>query len=370
MRKIVIVREVNVADKKQKAKKALQYGSAKERAERHESGFEPTAVKLPEGVSRLVFKKEGTYRLDVLPYITGKGNPFVDEGVMYNERTYWVHRGIGAESNSYCCLSKTFKKKCPICEHIAKLKRQGGDDDTIKALKPSERQLFNVKDLGESDKGIQVLDQSHFLFGKLIDEKVLAADPEDNYENYFHLEGGMTLKIRVVQDSFGGNTFYKATNIEMKPRKDYDEGILEEVTCLDECLVQLTYDELKSIFEQTGGDSEESDDDSDDDDLPPAKAKGKPQVRKPADDDEDEDEEDEDPSDLEEDEKPAPKKRGRPAKKQEPEDDEDDEDDDTEDDDDEPEEPSDLDEDDENDDDSELEDEPAPKKKRGRPVKK
>ncbi len=365
-----------MADKKKVQKKqGLNYASAKERIVNHDSGYSPTAVKLPKEFDRLTFDKKGTYRIDIIPYRVGKGNPFADEGAVWCERTYYTHRNIGPENKSYCCLAKTFKKKCPICEEIARLNRTGGDADLIKALKPSERQLWNVKLLQSPDRdadleGIKVLDQSNFLFGQLVDNKVAAADEEDHYENYFHLEGGHTLKITVDQDSFAGKSFYKATNIEMKARKeDYDESIIEEACCLDDCLVELSYDKLKSIFlQENEGDSD--DDSSDDEDTPvkkttaKAKGKGKP----PVDDDDDEDDEPEDPSDLDteddDDDEPAPPKK---SGKRKPDPDEDDEDSDdssdleTDEDD--------LDEnDDDDDEDSEDDTKPPVKKKPGRPA--
>lgn len=336
-----------MVDKKKAAKKKMVYASAKERIEKHESGYNPTAVKLPKDTDRLLFDKKGKYVFDIIPYVVGKGNPFADEGALWCERTYHVHKNIGPNNDSYCCLAKTFHKKCPICEERARLQRSGGDPELIKSLKPSERQLWNVKDLNDEGK-MKVLDQSNFLFGELIDAKVGAADDDDHYENYFHLEGGYTLKVTVDQDSFGGRTFFKATNIEMKARKgDYDEDIVKETVCLDECLVELSYEKLKSIFLQEAEDDEDSDDSSDDDeDTPPkkttTKAKGKP---KPPDDDDDDDEP-EDPSDLEDD-------------SEEGDSDLDDSDDDSED-------SSDLDTDDDDED-----DEPTPPKKApGRPKKK
>jgi hypothetical protein len=343
-----------MADKRKVDKKKRNYASAKERIERHDSGYSPTAVKLPEGFERLVFDKKGTYRFDVIPYVVGKGNPYADEGAWWCERTYFVHRNIGPENKSYCCLAKTFKKKCPICEEIARLNRSGGDPDLIKSLKTSERQLWNVKDLNDDGK-MKVLDQSNFLFGALIDAKVAASDDEDHYENYFHLEDGYTLKVTVDQDSFAGKTFFKPTNIDMKARKeDYDDSIVKEACCLDDCLVELSYEKLKSIFLQEAEESDDSEDE-DEEETPKkkstavskngkaasTKAKGKPVD----DDDESEDEEDTDDSDLEDDDSDEDDSEL---------DESDDEDDDS----------------DDEDDDSDDDEEPVVKKKPGRPKKK
>lgn len=348
-----------MADKRKVQKQQHNYASAKERVEKHDSGYSPTAVKLPEGTERLVFDKKGTYRFDVVPYVVGKGNPFADEGALWCERTYYTHRNIGPDNKSYCCLAKTFKKRCPICEEIAHINRSGGDQEMAKALKPSERQLWNVRDLNDEGK-IKVLDQSNFLFGSLIDAKVQAADDEDHYETYFHLEGGHTLKVTVDQETFQGRSFYKATNIEMKERKqDLDDDILKETVCLDDCLVELAYDKLKAIFLQ----QTEDDEDSDDDDTPSQKRSPSKNSKASAasskrskDDEEDEDEEDEEEEDD--------------TDGEDEDEDEDEEDDEDEDEDEDDSEDEDEDDDDEDSDDEDEEEEPAPKKKPGRPNKK
>lgn len=350
---------------KKAEKRKLKYANAREVIEKRESGFESSSVKLPDGIDFFSFKKEGTYRIDVLPYEVGKGNPVADPGVLHYERTYFIHRGIGPESKSYCCLAKNWGKACPICEHCTKMKKSGDDP---KEFLPKERQLWVIIDKKDEDKKIQLLDQSHFLFGKQIDEAIKGADDGDNYENFFHLEGGMTLKITVVEENFLGHPFRKPARIEFKPREDYEESILESIPCLDDLLNELSYKELKKIFEMTGGEKEEEDSDDDseeEDDIPPKKSVAKKTPAKKPDPDEDEDEDDSDDSDDEDSElEEAPKKKPaakKPATKKPPVDDDDDEEEDSE-----LEDSSDLEDDDSDDEDSEVE---TPKKKPGRPRK-
>lgn len=361
-----------MATRKQKEKRQIRYTSAKERAEKHESGFEPTSLVRPEGKEFFKFKRAGVYRIDVIPYIVGKGNPWADEGMCHYERTYWVHRGIGADSQTYCCLKKTFGKKCPICEEVARMKRDpGADRDAIKELEPKERQLWNVIDLNDSGKGVQLLDQSHFLFGKAIDNKIKDADEEDNYANFAHLEDGLTLKLSVVEESFGGRSFYKVVNVEMKPRKKaYGEDILDDAICLDECLKELEYDELKTIFLQ--------------EDVEEASSSKKPKAgpkpkKKEEDDEEDEDEdldeeeeEEEDDEDVEEedDEEDVDDDEDDDSDDDDDADDDDDVDDDEDEEDDEEEEEDDEEDEDEDDDDEEEDEKPAPKKRGRKPTKK
>lgn len=222
------------------------YASAKERADKTEKGNnDDYAVKLPKGAKFLKIKKEGgKYRLDFLPYVVGKGNKFADEGMLHYERTYMVHRDIGVEGKQYICL-KSFQKACPICEEGSRLYKEGRKDES-KACYASVRQLFNVIDLDNPKEGVQIIDQSNFAFGQFIDKKVRA---NAKYENFYHLQGGRTLEIDMEEATFSGNSFAKVANIEMEPREDYDDELLEQTYCLDEMLTEVSYKDLKKIFE-------------------------------------------------------------------------------------------------------------------------
>lgn len=390
-----------MASKKAKReKRKIQYTNAKVQAQSHTSGWTPTAVKLPEGLSFFQPKEAKTYRLNILPYEVKKGkdepggNPNADSGFLHYERTYWAHRGIGTDQNTYCCLQRTFGKKCPICRDLTKMRRSAkADPDLIKDLEARERQVFQVIDLGNVDKGIQLWDVSYHLFGKMLDNKIKASEDDDDYENFYHLDGGSVVRVTLGEKQFAGRTFLETTMIEMKARKEpLEESILDEVADLDECLVETPYEELKAIYLQ------------DDDEEEEASAKKGGKKAKPKDDDEEEDEDedeeeedsdeddDEDDDDEEEEEEVKPKKKA-PAKKappkkgpakKKPADDDDDDDDDEEEDDDDEEEDEDDDsdssdeddddadesDDDDDDDDDEEEEEEEVKPKRGRPRKK
>ncbi len=230
--------------------------------------------------------------MDILPYKVGEGNPWADEGETYYERTYWVHRSIGAEQNSYVCSQKTIGKKCPICEYRAKLVKDNADEDLIKDLAPKERQLFNVIDTHDKDKGIQIWDIAWWLFGKKLDAAIRNEDEDDDYGDFSELEGGSTLKLGVEENRFGGRTFYAIDSIDFKTRKDdYDDDMLNEVHNLDELIKITPYDELKKILLQT------EDEDEDDDEKKKArskKSKSKKKKKQQEEEDEDFDDEEED----------------------------------------------------------------------------
>ena len=281
------------------------------------------AVQLPDKVKFFKFSKEGTVRLDVVPYRTSKrkAHPHSVDGTWY-ERTYFIHRTVGADAVMVVCPKSTFGKPCPICEYRASLDKNDEEEaKIIYALRPQERQLFNVivyEDGKRSD--VMVLDQPRSGLGRKIDDMVRGADEEDShYQYYVDLEKGSTLKVNVTEMLAGTFKYFGASSVEFKQRREgYDESILDKTVDLDAVLNVVPYDELSDMLHGTGshdpgnrataaGDddadeeaAEEAEEKSkkgskaatsedDEDDEPPAKpAKAKP--KPPADDEDDDDE--------------------------------------------------------------------------------
>ncbi len=239
--------------------------SAGRRQSEHKSGSERTTLKIPEGVTFFSPKKD-THKIDIIPYVVGKGNPFADEGEMYFERTFFVHRDIGPNSDAYICPAKTSKgtRPCPICEHMRKLaKDPDADEKLIKDLAPKERQLFWLIDLAEKDKGVQLWDISFHLFGKLLDTRIKKGDEAEGRQFFADLKRGKTLVLDVEDKTLGGGKPFRTVNaIDFKDRAEpYSKKILEQVHCLDDMILELPYDKLKRIFlqiEEPAEDEEET----------------------------------------------------------------------------------------------------------------
>jgi len=282
--------------KKSRAEKKEKFASASDRLAFRKGVGERTAIAVPEGVSFFGPKKEGTWKIEVIPYKVGKRNPNkkVEKGSYYYELTYFIHPRIGADNNSYCCLQRTFGKKCPVCEHRIKLEKSAESEEEkklVKSLYPKERQLFNIFDHGEPEKGVQIFEISFHNFGKHLDKKIRTADDEDRerLNQFFHPTKGRTLRITGSEESMGKQKYIEFSDIEFKKRSEpLDEALLEEAVDLESLPIELEYDELKKIFLQSGDDE---DDDEDDDDKPKKKKKAKDDDEE---DDEDDAEEDED----------------------------------------------------------------------------
>lgn len=293
--------------------------AARRRAEAADRGFTPTSIKFPNDLKLFSVKSEGIYLFDIVPYTAGVGNPNAEKGSLYFERTYYVHRGIGVNGNSYICPAKVYGKKCPICAHITKLEREGADKQTIDALRPKNRQLFLVYD--RKDEELKLLDSSYHLFGKLLDDRVLEPDAEEEGWAYYWFpnDEGKTLRVNFKQETFGGRAFFKASSIDFKARKEaLPDEVLEHQYCLDDMLIQVDYEELKKKFY-------EEEDDEEEEEKPVTRTTKTKSKSAPVEDDEDEEDTADDSwdDDEEEEEKPKskPKSKSKPAPVEDDEDD-------------------------------------------------
>lgn len=276
---------------------------AREWAEQQSKGFEPTAVKLPDGVEFLKFTKAGVYKVDFLPYRVGRNNPRADKGTDHFEREYEVHRIPTADGGRlYCCREKCFRKKCAVCDW---LKENGGsaDPQLTKELRSKTRHLWLVNEEPGNTKApvLKVFDSNHYNKGKGFGEQMVDVFTSlDEEVEPFVLKGGYTAKLRVIEDSFSGRKYWPVTRIDLEKHDyNYPSSLLDEAPCLDDCLVDPGYDEVMKLL-TTGG--VDSDDDDDDDGKDEPKRKGSARKDADADDDdddkEDEDEDHDDPDDA------------------------------------------------------------------------
>jgi hypothetical protein len=273
-------------------------------------------LKLPDGVEVFTPEIDSKIDMDIMPYlVTDKKHPDKDveaeiaiPGSYWYKRPFKTHRSIGAQPRSYVCPS-SFGKKCYICEYREKLRKEEGDEEELKALKTSDRNLYAIilrdRKNPKSKGKVYVLDTSDFLFQEKFEDQL--SDHEE-FEIFPDHKEGYTLRVRFVENSFGGNKFAEPSRFDFIEREtQYPDSILEQIPNLDECLEVLSYEDLKDKFLEnlTGGvDDEDDDENEDEEDEKPVK-KGKTPVKKskPKQENEDEDEDDdqEEDEDLDED---------------------------------------------------------------------
>jgi len=245
---------------------------ARRRAEQHATGFENTVLTVPEGIG-FWSPKVGTYKIDIVPFKAGQGNPWAEPGDDYYERTYYSYRRIGAEEKNYVAPGKTFGHPDPIAEWVAKAANREDVDA------PKERQLFLVWDHTEPEKGVKIWDISFHLFGKLLDFRINESDDNDNWDQFDDpTEHGFTLKLMIKQETAGGYNFNDTKAIDFIQRNNaLPDNIKNHGICLDDLLVEIPYDKLKAIF-MGSVDSEPDPSNTGEDDNDPQKEKPEPQA--------------------------------------------------------------------------------------------
>jgi hypothetical protein len=349
-----------MASTREKEKKAARRNSTRAWAEKQKSGFEATAVKLPEGVEYYE-QERGVNKIDVIPYMVKRGqdkkggNPNSDSGFLHFEREYEVHRvpGNGKFPDSFVCLKCFGETKCPGCEWMLE-NGKSADEKLVNLIRCQKRHLWIVNDKpGKAKNPLKVFNSNHFNrklgFGQQFG--VAAAAQLDEDEDFSDLENGKQVVFTVE------GKFKHVVRVDFKERDyAYDKSILNHGIDLDACLIpngEKMAEALSgplAVKDDDEDDDEDAphkptkkraDDDEDDDDKPAAKKKAAvsddddddddrpaPKKKKPVDDDEDDDDDPEDSEieddDDDDDDPPAKKK---PTKKKPADDDDDDDDD-------------------------------------------
>jgi len=255
----------------------------REQAEKSQS-HGPNYLKIPDGKKISFFQpKEGEFELDFIPYeVTIKDHPKgMRPGDLWPQKSIKVHYGIGAEERPYIC-PKTIGKKCPICETRAEMANDpNADEKLIKDLAPKERTLYQLYDLKDEKKGLQLWDYSYHLF-----EKRLLADINKTesgagtrkrtstpHGGFADLSGGQTLILSFIEKKMGSNKFYECDRVDAEDRDDYEDDVLEQALDLDSIIEVLDYDKLKALFLAI----DEKDLEKDDDEPAPTRGRNKKQ---------------------------------------------------------------------------------------------
>lgn len=227
----------------------MRYSSGREIASKRVEGGGLSQFELPKGVGIFRPKAGTTYKLDIMPYETST-NPKVEKGTFHYERTYYVHKNIGPNQESVLCPAKNDKEACPICEFRVGLNRDDAEEDGLaKALLPKERQLFNVIDLKEPDKGVQLFEMSYYTFGEELDKAMNSTQGEEEGWGYFHtLDEGKTVVATFGEDKMGKTTFVRVDRIDFRDRKPYEDDILDDVIDLDKLVASPSYEEIEKTF--------------------------------------------------------------------------------------------------------------------------
>jgi hypothetical protein len=189
-------------------------------------------------------------KLDFLPYEV-KSYPLVEAGSLHYERTFFIHRQVGAARVDAICPKATANERCPICEHIRTLPDvTEAERKILRDMLPKQRQLWLPIDLDHKDKGVQLWEYSFHNFGKLL-KAILDADEDEKFIHFHDPDAGYSMRILFEEDRVGekGRPFWKAVSIDFKKRTEpYPDELIDSLPCLDDLLLIPTYDELEAIF--------------------------------------------------------------------------------------------------------------------------
>ena len=179
---------------------------------------------------------------------------YLTESVDYIAFEYLIHYNLGVEGDKKAeVCPKTYGKphKCPICEAVAKLYKLNTAEDKALAgqLRAKRRFLFNVIDMNEKDKGIQILEMGPKNYEALV---VFITNPK--WGDLLDLDKGRDItinKTNAKESSTGWAEYSVApdpniTSIREVLPKNFKEGI----GLLKKAIpVAKSYEELKAVLE-------------------------------------------------------------------------------------------------------------------------
>lgn len=212
---------------------------------------------------------KGRNTIDIIPFQVSedwypklrspKGQPIlVETGDLDYKLEVPIHFGIGPEEQSFVCLQLAFGEPCPVCEE-----RKAMDDDEIKkALKPKWRNIYNVNDHGDEEKGTQIFDVSEYLFERELIEE--ATQSEDGIVTFSDPDEGSSISFRAKEVKKGGYTFTEFKSFVFEERDPIDDETIDNAFPLDSMLKIVDYKTLQNIFLGISSDDEEEPETGDD----------------------------------------------------------------------------------------------------------
>ena len=255
------VRSGSLNDRLAKRKASLQkrMKRGQEKTARKGTGFLKPIEQLPEG-----FKEwnpgVGEHLIDILCYEAGANDPLVDEG----EDTYGlmigVHMRVGPDQKPFVCLGE-FDESCPVCEARNDLREAGEHKDVWVPLFPSDRTLYNVSVLDNTDeykKGVQVWQVANFYMEKhlqKLSQRVVRPGMSKTVDPYIYFSDpsakeGRSIAFEIEQakskDSYKS---YIGHRFELR-EEDIPARIINGVYQLDQLIYIPEYDEVKELFDK------------------------------------------------------------------------------------------------------------------------
>ena len=181
----------------------------KRTAERSAFSGGQSFIMPPSDVSMWEPDKAGEYLLRIVPYqVSQSGHPDNrPAGAWHYRRPYGAHWNVGGSGQAVVCLKDTFKHGDVICDKVRELSDEDfdGNAKAIRNLRSRRNCIFLVVDVKNDPKKVKIFDWSYSKFAKELEKKLLLAEAEQL--DFANADGGMVLKILVVEDAYEGHKY-------------------------------------------------------------------------------------------------------------------------------------------------------------------
>lgn len=130
--------------------------------------------------SRLWRCGEGEHLIDIIPYLAWENHPILEKGEVDFDLDFIFHRWVGSEEDSFICLSRMFKKPCPICEEVHERRKSTQfDPEELRSFFPIRRVLYNIlvhDNIEEERAGVRLWDISYYWMARPLLSMSLVTD--------------------------------------------------------------------------------------------------------------------------------------------------------------------------------------------------
>ncbi len=199
--------------------------------------------------------RDGRNLIDIIPYrITNKDNPAIRQGFGIGDPDYWQHLqrhiNIGPNKNEYLCEARMFGKSCAICDAQQTL-WDINDKENAKKLYPKEHGVYNVIDLLEPEKGIQVWRVSTFWVEDSLSKLAAMKSKGSEPIIYGDHEIGWSIEFYGMEQEkkFNNKTIYKPENFNfIKREEQYTDEIMEKAYPLDQYYNRVDYETVEADY--------------------------------------------------------------------------------------------------------------------------
>lgn len=223
--------------------------------------------------------KEGFNKIDIVSYkIKGQNHPLVrKQKYKVGETDYrldiYMHRKVGPSEASVVC-PKIYGKACPICALSEEARREGKKDEA-QALKAKRVVFYNVVDLEDPTKGIQIFQVSHPLFEHELIEEAKNSTEDGSYVDFANEKDGYSIQFRGSKTKAGTYEYLEFKGFKFIKRKDDISKMVDDAYSLDDLLTLHSNDQIIKLM---NGDDEDEDIVVDEDDVPtPTRYNPKPE---------------------------------------------------------------------------------------------